>query len=573
MWGQRLIILVVALAGFGLLGPSPLMHHDTLEDYALARQCLEGTSCSAHTTSLEGIYQGRLLLYLLGGLTTAGLPPAAHLWLLLLLHAVAVVVVASFAARHFGRPSAAVAAVVFFMLSTTAAQHPVLWNPTLAPLPTALAMLGTAEVARSRASSTLWVAATGVAIGCAYFAHPVHLIAWLPFALVLSGSAASLGVRALGMTAPLAAPLLFDAQGLLENARAAGGLVGATVLLGVAAAALIGARLESRASRLDERRRLHLALYGVGGCLALGLALAAPLVGRSISARYLVLALPAASVGAGVLAQRWLKSRSRLVLALAGAAFALFTLPAAVRHLFFRSDLTLGDIAALERALHERGISLSSSARRLQGPHTHDILSAALVTQPALPTEHPKGTRVRIVVMGDRDAELPPDWQRVPLGLGQAVALSTHLNSRLETWSFRLCAVYADDRRICELLGDAHRTPASWSRLGSRAVQVGSLSDLDTTPSSFEQHIRVAAGPPGLVVLLDPKWQLRSVQGLEARAEGPMLTLNGAAGTLVLQQAATTPRGPAKAGILIELTAEERSLLPMLLHHARSSAR
>lgn len=133
-------IAVCALLYLVPLGFDAPVHLDTARDLLLARDCVDAGRChfAGPPASIGGLWQGALWIHVLEAARALHLRAAAVEGVTWLLCAGSAAVFYRMARRTFTPRTAGVAAGLYVVLAQWIVQYPILWSPSVAPLPVAL---------------------------------------------------------------------------------------------------------------------------------------------------------------------------------------------------------------------------------------------------------------------------------------------------------------------------------------------------------------------------------------------------------------------------------------------------
>ena len=206
-------IAAAALAFALLLAavPAPPVHPDTTRDFLMAADCLAGLPWDCGPpTSLGVIVQGALWTRFLALSGALGLGVGAVRAAVFALHAISAGVVLAAARRRVSPAMAAWTAAAWVVVGAFVAGAPLLWNPSLSPLPLALfyvALLGLVE-----RGALAFAAAAGGLLALAMDCH-VLFAALVPVLLAAAGGCARRPAPAVAAAlSTLVAVLFLDAR-------------------------------------------------------------------------------------------------------------------------------------------------------------------------------------------------------------------------------------------------------------------------------------------------------------------------------------------------------------------------
>ncbi|PRP93182.1 hypothetical protein ENSA5_44490 [Enhygromyxa salina] len=558
--------LALAFAYLWLSGPAPPLQDDSIQDFSLARQCAEGGACYAHGTSIEGLSQGRLLLVLIAASLRVGVSVHAQHLLLMALTAVAVVVLAELARSLAGMWAGLVTGALAVWALPAAADHPLLWNPTLASLPLALVTVSCVQLARTE--QLRWAFGVVVGIVAAYHGHVVNLVTW-PVAATLAGMTTNRrAAQAIVVLGPAAGLLAFDTAVFVSNcATILGSPIGWMFPLAIPAGLVVGMRLRHRLVAQPESRRPRLVLAGLAGAPALALGLGSVVADMPIEGRYFAAALPALAVLGG-LTLEWAPARARPII----SALAVLVV---VSRLDLGVDLdrmwTLADVERLDRDLREhRGLPLAQLGTSIRAPDGQNLVNMARVLGPEAPSRAGDGTTTRILPLPPAAcAELGDDWRCVALGWRSSAAWSINRAPWIDPARFEACASSFEQRESCvvvEVDDPRFDRPMGYPRV-VEDEQLTGAGPVET----WAQRLSVTAGDGGYRwVILARGWSLRDAQGVEAELGEPLFgrttvrisAERGARGVVTIEQFADGGVvAPATPSIVAELGPADEQLV------------
>jgi hypothetical protein len=518
-WSKHAVLRVGTVACLSfvyvwLSGPAPPIQADSIHDYSFVRLCAEGHGCLAHGTSIQGLQQGRLLLVMLAGLLRLGLSPQAHHLVFIALTVAGIVMLAELARSLAGaRAGLAVAGLAAWALPM-AADHPLLWNPTLATAPLALVTVSCVQLARTEHRG--W--AVGIALGLvgAYHGHIVHLVAW-PVASVLVGAVTQdRGARWLVVAGPSLGLLAFDAKVFIANLQTLlGSLIGWLLILTIVLAVVVGAALRPRWLQLAEDRRGLVALAWFGGAIFAVIGLGAVLGDLPFEARYVGAAIPALVVLAVALPER-VDARAGLVASVLAGVIAAWQLGARLTE---DRSWTYADVVTIDAALREQtGTSLTQLGPWIRAPDGQDLVNAARTFGPEVAGRATDGTTIQILALpGSACAELTAfeSWRCVELDWKRSAAWSRDEAPWIDPERFEACAEFGAEPAACVTV--EVDDPNYEHAMGTpRFVQFEQVRAGEAPTRWIQQlHIRATAGDARLL-LLAQGWRLREIEGLEA---------------------------------------------------------
>lgn len=582
--------LLVALAGvlawvwLSLRSDAPL-HEDTSRDLAFARDLVDASVLHRHGAwaSFAALEQGTTFIDLLALCRLAGLGFAdiGHVMTTLLAASVALLVWAALqllpgraddpGARERG---AIVAGLVLLAGLPLVVELPVLWQPTLLPLPLVLAHVALWRLLRD--GSALDALALALFVALALDIHIVSL-AFVPLAVFVIASCSRRPLLASLLAALSGAALLglssWDAWvDDLARLHARGWLIPLGV--GLALVWLLGLLLCARVAGLAWLRRLQLA-WLAEAALLLVLAIAAwSDATLQLAGRYLAPFVPALALALGWLAgeaRTLAQRRAGVAVAIGLVLLASMRLREHARELPHQVAWTLVEVEPLALLLHERGLTWTELVGRLQGPGTPALLGMlASVVEPgsATPASPTQGLLVLALTAEQRDAvqaELPSDAQVLALADDLHV-LVLDTTARADRLGAQLCregnACVPVVLALTDRVAQSHL--AAWLDLGpdardARHRPAAAWLAEQGEPSELLWRLPIRRGEPATLVLdtLQPEhcaWHVVDVDGFEPALELParVLELDAAAegSVLVGRRLDASDRACAEHGLL-----------------------
>jgi len=478
--GLPLQLTLTALLGFALLlalAPAPPMHPDTARDLLLARSVLEGGDrLIGAPTMLKPFHQLASWSLFLALTRAVGLGVTGQHLLVLALQALAAVVVYRLTWQHFSRRAAPVAALLALLAGALCAQLPLLWNPSLLPLPAAL--LTATLVRLAKEDKPALVAQAGIWLALCTESHIAAVVAW-PVLLVQ----ALLGARpwlnaSLALGVPLSYHALLSPDALLVNAEAlrphavwlAAGFIG--LVFGAWVVRRWRARFGPATAGGEGRPSVVLLTLPAVSVLVL---LGVHLSGLHQSLRYVGVAVPGLAVALATLP--FLLPRYWRAVALLGVA--ALALGLAGRQLsgaqFWRSWLHLEAIdgETLARQLRHEGVHFADLPGRLYGMDNR-ALAAQLAVELGVVGELPAADAQAFAMLAAdagtaRRAPPPPGWTQLARRNGGTLALR-----RFEPWvsllQYRVCCQSRDQAPLC-----IDVDPARWRETAARQTELTNL--------------------------------------------------------------------------------------------------
>jgi hypothetical protein len=580
-WHRRALALAlvgVAALALVLAGAVPPLHPDTNRDLLLARDCLERGVCFGPSTSFGSLEQHAGWVRLLAFLRALGLDPVGAHRALIAMNAIGAGVLALVAARRTNLLVAALVASVAFSWLVWAADFPIFWNPTLAPLAYALLYAGVL--------SRRWAVAGTLAGVGAMAAVETHVAGLVATAVLV------LGLRVLADRPGRAVALALGLFGALEWALSGPSIainLGAPIarlalpalILGLGASWLLGGWLRRGIEGRSRRELVVLALAAVGTVgPPLVVALAA---GHFLSARYFTVAIvPLVGLLAAALIGLSARGRAGRAAALVLAAVAIASSARPWSNAADRQYYTLDEVAVLadELAVRERYASVRLA---LRGPLTNLLgESFAVWAEDASFDPSLDEPTVRVVRVADPEA-LPSSWRSLPLPSGAALGISEQI-SWLRPTQAELCLTGSGPPE-CVTLTAAHWRSFGGDRDSYERHSSGLLPVAERlrervsseSPGSLSLFVRIPlraeGGSERILQLFDDRgseggWRVARVEGVEHRGElgGQRIVLvGGGEGTLTLEHTASVERYvPSLLLDALEVSPEERPLLEVV---------
>lgn len=559
----------LALAYLWISGPGVPVQEDSIHDYSLARRCAEGEGCLAHNTSMIGISQGRLLLMLMAGAMRLGVHPQLQHVVMMAITAIAIVMLAELARSLAGGYAGLMAGVVAAWLLPMAADHPTLWNPTLASFPLALLTVGLVQLART--GLLRWVVAIVIGIVGAYHGHVVHLITW-PIAVVVVGAITNRwDARVIALLGPALGLLVFDTQ--TSVALLFGSWFGWVVLAAAVGGVVIGMWLRPGFVARPQDQQPRIVLAGLGGAVLVLVGVGAVLADLPIEGRYFAAAFPALAVLFGVSLE---STRARL-----RPVVFVVTILFVTSRLHLGLDLArmwaFGDVDRLDDALREHtGAPLAAYGCSIRAPYGQDLVNAARVLDVELPACVGDGTALEILpVPRGACTDLGAGWQCVELDWRLSAAWSIDRAPWIDPGQFEACSrsFAQPDRESC-IAVDVDDPRYSRAPGYPRVIEDERLS-ADGPVETWAQRLVVTAGDGGeRWVVLARDWTLRDARGVDVEI-GPSMwgrtslrirAEPGTRGVLTIEQFADGALvAPATPAIIAELGPEDQALVEAVL--------
>jgi hypothetical protein len=588
--------VVAAVVTWALLerafGAAPL-HPDTIRDVLMADECLAGAACDHGPPTRLGLFvQGALWTRFLALCRASGVRVAHFPLVVHALDGLSAAIVLAAARRRLAPDIATWTAASWALLLPWTFGAPVLWNPSLAPLPlasffAALVLLVDHEPSSPRTALGLGALA-GLTLALVLECH-VAFAVLVPVLLAAAASVRRPIHATASATCALTAGLLLDGRtAWIANARAVSGLGGVVPAAFVLVAAL-ACGLAGRSRLLTVRPVVRsVPFLFTAGVLSTGAAIAVPpFAGAEHAARYLAPALaPLAVCGAWVFV-RGTAALARLVrlgeaavpslrLALGvGTALAVLPLRARASAKWSLSDAALVAPSVVSRAGNPRALGdrLQVRSRTLLG---------AMALFRAAPLEKGDAKEDLVLLKQSRERPLPPGpWiAEVDLGASRALvgafvpfvdrtrmqACYGSLNGAAEGDG---CVAAHDEQEIGESDIAPEELAYPEARRAREAFPPETLRRFDGVHERFVARLAPRPGPPRVLVILaeDPSWTIESVSGVAYAGELPArrVTIEGreGEGAIVLGRRTAneaTPEDRYAAPATVEMDAKDAAL-------------
>lgn len=597
------LIAVAGVAGLYLatFGAPPL-HVDSTYDLLAAQDCLAGVSCDGHHASLAELQQGQGWILLLAGLQTLGLGINGIHALMVGLHVMAIALAWAVVARRRGTRQATLAALVMTAFTTASAEVPLLWNPTLLPLPTVVLGVTLLRMVEAPQRTARWssVVVASLALLVAIEAHIVNVLAVPVLVAVVTLGTARLELAVAAALLPLSLHAALSPHSVQVNVD----VVGASVLVAGAAMALVCAWFlgETMARRSRDWARDHrtdraMLLLGAGWPAALWLV--GTLAGHGFSLRYAAvaafpLAWAASAHGMKLLQhldglERWPRLGAKLVLALVLLQSVVPpVLEAGVRpHKRTSAAPRLGQqqVVAVASNLADAGVWLADLYGRAQIPDRYLFLQGAALSVPALERPRFDGPAIRLVWLPEGKL---PDGSALPTGwrIEKDAAMPYLVSDTVSPWvtldRFEVCTrpdsgeaecVTVDAAAWGTVAGGAERQARQFAspfilpveRLVHRAREAGRGGEVEfrlpITVSNDDRvrHVRV------LRSRAEPRWTIVAVGTSRPDSElRTTLTRRDAGQVLVLSAPLEADQAPVFPPSLLELRPGEEAIAAVL---------
>ncbi|APR79678.1 Hypothetical protein A7982_05025 [Minicystis rosea] len=392
------VTIAAAFAFLKMTYPAAPVHADTTRDLLMAADCLTGHGCDhGPPTTLGVIVQGALWTRWLALGRTLGLGIGAVQTATHALFALSAGVVLLSARRRFGRDLGWLAAALYVIGAATLLDVPILWNPSLAPLPLAIFHALLVELAWDRdgdggaARSIALAAGAAFGLALAIDCHVLFAVLVPVLFAAIAGSARRPWAATVTAAVVLTGTLLVDSRTAWRvNARA---FVDAGAALPLAAmvvlAAVCAAIARPQILALPPRWRAFVfvgaaTIYTTGATIAL-FAVLGPAAGH----RYLVPAVPGLALCAAALvragARRAIADVERVTAV--GAAIAL-VVTAGVRRTRapIAAEWTVAEVEAIAGEVYRRAPSYREVLGRTRA-RTPVVVPALGIFEPRTPAQ------------------------------------------------------------------------------------------------------------------------------------------------------------------------------------------
>jgi hypothetical protein len=389
-WSIPLLVFAASFLVLFLCVDPPPLHEDTARDLLIARDCVDAGRCAmaGPTASFGGLTQGALWIHALEMSRAAGLGLGGVRAIVLGLVSAAAVLVALTPRRLFGWNAGPAAWAITLAATASTIELPVLWNPSVLPLPLALFQVALLALALTGGMGS--AGAVGVALALAIDAHVV-CAGLVPFALgVVVATAARPVLATLVAGALLAGTSLVSSSGAwtADLPILAAAWLPSSVLMAVALSLGVASRRRARAA--SPALRVRVVLVGSCGYVVAAVVLACVATGHPLAPRYLAPVVPAAAIlaaGAAIGAfgrrppspRRALAGNAAVGLAVVVAVLLARRPPRADT----RPRWTALDAEALAPALAARGWTFSDLYQHQRGPRQHSLLAGLAPYLPA----------------------------------------------------------------------------------------------------------------------------------------------------------------------------------------------
>jgi hypothetical protein len=540
-WRDALPVAVAFAVALGLLLTlldAPPLHMDTARDLLIAHDLRDGRDVApvvpTAMTQLRLVH-GALWIRFLASASHFGASLPVIRSVVLALQAFSVALVFHAARRVAGDWAGAAAAGAQLALGLAVTEAPVLWNPSILPLPLAIVGVGSIALARNGGlASALWAA---VALGAAAQIHVLAIVIAPVLIVVVTATARRALLGTLATAAALIAAWAAGNEVALARAFAAAAKWPALAAVPLAAIAL-GAAARPLAQRTTPARRVAAAALALAVLPTAATVLLAAKVGQPLFARYFVAVLAGVPLATActfplLVGTSRRRAAATLAVALAAAGIVVARFVPVRRH-GGTPDWTLYDATALATALSADGWTYADLHRHLRSPDRPRELLAAM--GPFLPVSAAgaAGRADDLLVVKVRAQDVldpPPSWHVIPL-TGSHAAVARPLRSSLSWDGFDLC-LQPLDRRETERCERGSVVPPSEPSFSARSYpEVTIASELPRTGGMGRVRARWkvravldADAPTRLIegVMGRARWRLAvgDAQGADALTLGP----------------------------------------------------
>lgn len=588
-----LVLLGAAAFAFLALGfpPAPA-HADTARDLLMAGECLTGRPCDhGPPTSLGVVVQGALWTRWLAACRGLGLRVGSVQGCAFAMHALAAAALALVVRGRSPLAHALSAGAIYATLSAFLLDVPILWNPSIAPLPLVAfhaALAALARPARGALGEALIAAGAGASLALAIDCHVLFAILVPPLLLAAAGCARRPVTAGIASLAALAAVLFLDSRtAWLVNARAlrgAGGLAPAIAVLAVALGA--GALARRRLAALSAEGRAF-ACVATGAAYASAAALAIFVGFASASGRrYLMPAAPGLALGAAWLAGALGRLAARAArVPEPGAQLAIAVAFVLAPRLGRRPDTitvgwTLPEVEAVAERVYQRLPSYAAVLTHVRA-RTPELVPSLAVFEPPHPLDRRTPDGDLLILSAPRDRAPSPAPHLGLLHLGPRVVVLTAVRPFLDRRRLTFCFAARDPAAepACVAAGDPGdpATPEERAYPALAAVREAfpdeRLRRMGRLRQSIRVAVRAAPGPAHRVGVARTAsgYVIEEVVGVTARGPLPARSVviepGDAEGELVLsrEDADASPR-PDRAWLpeLIEIPVDDAALVRLL---------
>jgi hypothetical protein len=549
-----ILVFALSLGLLLLLVPPPPLAEDTARDLLLARDCVDAGLCgmAGPRASFGGFTQGAIWIHLLELCRFLGLGLRGARGFVLFLDALSAALLYAAPRRLCGWAAGPAAGAIYLLVSGYCIELPILWNPSMLPLPLAIFYLCLSSLAFGGELQA--AVAAGVALALSFDAHLV-CAALVPFFL---GAVVATARRPL-----FAAPLAVLAMAASSYASSRGAwvadlplLLGAKLLCGAALGAilLLGVSLRARAKLASPITRARATL--VGACVYYGVVVVALrlVTGHPLAPRYFAAVVPAAAILGGAILSGALRERkipevrpgraNGLVVVVGALIVALLgRLPSRATD----AGWTALEVETLASSLYAEGWRYRDLELHLRGPDAHALLAALAPYGPGAAAPHaPSSISDDLVVAKVSRArlpgEIPSEWRLIDMGR-EWVAVTRRASSWLSLAELETCErTSSRTPQHCEpvnLVADADAQAATGT-FASRAYpsldprRGGFTSGDDGPPAPFHWSVAVkvhAEDETRVLSVVEPRlpWRIEHLDGVRRRGSVPggEVTLGG----------------------------------------------
>jgi hypothetical protein len=537
-WAIALGALIASFLLLALCVDVPPLHEDTSRDLSIARDCVDAGRCAmaGPTSSFGGLTQGALWIHLLELSRFVGLEIGGVRTVVLGLASMATVLVAFTPPRLCGWSAGPATWALALAMTPAAIELPVLWNPSVLPLPIALFEIALLVLAAT--ADVKVAAAMGVFLSLSIDAHLV-CAGWVPFALgVVVATARRPWLATVVAAASMVGAFLVSSVGTV---RADLPILAAwsfrLAALAVVALTLgLAVRRRARAAAVTSRVRVVLAASCV--YFVLGVVCVCVATGQPLAPRYFAPVVPAAAMlvaGAAVGGFGRRRSGSRRASLGNVAAVALVAILGLRTVVLHRAPAhpawAAADVDPLARSLAARGWTFGGLYGHLRGPQARLLLAAlgpylpAPDGMPRAPAQDDllllKASRAEVQA---KDAE---SWVLADLP-GNDAAVGRGARSWLDVGSMEICVgpSGSDVRCLRTGLDDDDPDRGATGTFSQRAYPEMEGVRRKLAPDPGSRHValrwtlavrlRPNLAPPAHVLSLadaDPPWRIERVDG------------------------------------------------------------
>jgi hypothetical protein len=529
-----------------LAASTPTLHVDTVRDLLTARDCSDLGVCHAlgAGSSLDGFSQGSAWIGLLGIVQMLGGGIRAVQIVVILFESLGVAILSHVTARWISADHAAPAAAIFAYWLWMAANPALLWNPSVVPLPVALAFAGLVVGAHTGRIAPLALA--GLSVAVATMGHVVCILLLVPLLLVAAIAARSVAralcAGALALVLPLVAlspaMLQLNVQAAVDRGWAWPGFACAITLL------VGGFACRRRWAHLPAIAKTVIVAAACGGPVVAGIVWHV-IAGRGLDVwRYTLPAAPALSWLGGAAASCLLHAIGRKAespvrtggAVASGLALAVMLLPALLfPHRTSRRDLRFKDVDVVAPRASAIRTSWDDLAIGLQGPLCWDLAIGISVDAPIGERSRDPGRQQAIRVL-DFDRATSPlvgnAGSIVDLAYGRAAAISP-IDSWIRWAEAQVCRIRPGGNRTCNPIRMPTQTGSPIALHSLRVhPRVHDLETRDGDIIEYDVPVRAASGEPERIIdVLGPTgapcpWKFTAIEGFESQDSLPSVSLH-----------------------------------------------